>query len=114
MANFRLIFTLAGIVLLGSFSASAQVNAVEFGKNRVQYKKFKWQFYQTRNFNTYFNQNGQELAKFVAQVAEEEAPKIEAFSAAPTSSCTMNLQTSSNPISGWGSIGRSLAVPRSW
>ncbi|MEP7144902.1 MAG: hypothetical protein ABI707_18600 [Ferruginibacter sp.] len=79
MAKFRIIFTIVCIVLVGSYPVSAQVNNVEFGKNRVQYKKFKWQFYQTRNFNVYFNQNGQELAKFVAQVAEEEAPKIEAF-----------------------------------
>lgn len=79
MAKFRIILTTLCIVLLGSLTLSAQVNTVEFGKNRVQYKKFKWQYYQTRNFNTYFNQNGQELAKFVAQVAEEEAPKIEAF-----------------------------------
>ena len=79
MAKFRIILTTVCIVLLGSLTITAQVNAVEFGKNRVQYKKFKWQFYQTKNFNTYFNQNGQELAKFVAQVAEEEAPKIEAF-----------------------------------
>ena len=55
------------------------VNAVEFGKNRVQFKKFKWQYYQSTNFNTYFNQNGQELAKFILQVAEEELPDIEAF-----------------------------------
>ncbi|MEO5889268.1 MAG: hypothetical protein ABIQ31_03400 [Ferruginibacter sp.] len=79
MVKFRIIFTTLCIVLLGSSTIYAQVNAVEFGKNRVQYKKFKWEFYQTRNFNVYFNQNGQELAKFVAQVAEEEAPKIEAF-----------------------------------
>jgi hypothetical protein len=38
------------------------VNAVTFGKNRVQFKKFKWQYYQTRNFNVYFYQGGQELA----------------------------------------------------
>lgn len=55
------------------------INAVEFGKNRVQYKKFKWQYYQSKNFNTYFNQQGQELAKFVMQVAEEELPDIENF-----------------------------------
>lgn len=59
--------------------ASAQVSSVEFGKNRVQYKKFKWQYYQTNNFNSYFNQNGQELAKYVAQIAEEELPGIERF-----------------------------------
>ena len=57
--------------------AKAQVNTVEFGKNRVQFKKFKWQYYQTSNFNIYFNEGGQELAKFVAQVAEKELPQIE-------------------------------------
>ncbi len=60
-------------------SVAQVVNAVEFGKNRVQHKKFKWQYYQSTNFNTYFNQNGQELAKFVLQVAEEELPDVEAF-----------------------------------
>ena len=75
----RIFFTALYIIVVGSFATSAQVNAVEFGKNRVQYKKFKWQYYQTKNFNTYFNQNGQELAKFVLQVAEEELPGIETF-----------------------------------
>ena len=79
MVKFRIILITLFIVFFSLNQTSAQVNAVEFGKNRVQYKKFKWQYYQTKNFNTYFNQNGQELAKFVAQVAEEEAPKIEAF-----------------------------------
>ena len=57
--------------------ASAQVNAVEFGKNRLQFKHMKWQYYQTPNFNTYFNQDGDPLAKFVAQVAEKELAGIE-------------------------------------
>jgi len=59
--------------------ASAQVSSVEFGKNRVQYKNFKWQYYQTQNINAYFNQDGQEIAKYVAQIAEEELPGIEKF-----------------------------------
>lgn len=79
MAKFRIIFTFISIVFFGSHNSYSQVSSVEYGKNRVQYKKFKWQFYQTKNFNTYFNQGGQELAKYVAQVAEEEAPKIESF-----------------------------------
>ncbi|HTS43894.1 MAG TPA: hypothetical protein VMH01_05820 [Puia sp.] len=57
----------------------AQVNTVEFGQNRLQFKKFKWQYYQTPNFNTYFSQNGQPLAKYVAQLAEKELPGIEQF-----------------------------------
>ena len=56
---------------------NAQVNSVEYGKNRLQYEKFKWKFYQSPNFNTYFNQGGLEIAKFVTQVAEEELPSIE-------------------------------------
>src|SRR4051812_17397729 len=59
------------------FFASSQVNTVDYGKNRIQYKKFKWKFYQTENFNTYFNQDGLELGKFVAQVAEDELRSIE-------------------------------------
>ncbi len=60
-------------------AAHAQVNTVEFGKNRVQYKKFKWQYYQTPNFNTYFYENGKTIANFAAQVAEAELPQIEQF-----------------------------------
>lgn len=55
----------------------AQVNTVEFGKSRVQYKKLKWKFYQSPNFNTYVAQNGTELGKFAAQVAEEELNSLE-------------------------------------
>ncbi|HVZ97270.1 MAG TPA: hypothetical protein VG847_10370 [Chitinophagaceae bacterium] len=57
----------------------AQVSSVQYGQNRIQYKNFKWQYFQTRNFNAYYNQNGQELAKYVAQVGEEELPAMEKF-----------------------------------
>jgi len=60
-------------------AAMAQVNTVTFGKNRLQFKKFKWKFYQSPNFNTYISQGGVELGKFVAQVAEEELPNLETF-----------------------------------
>ncbi|MEO7960319.1 MAG: hypothetical protein ABIR19_02160, partial [Ginsengibacter sp.] len=72
------IFLLIGFFFLTIFSFG-QVSSVEFGKNRVQYKKFKWQYYQSANFNSYFNQSGQELAKYVLQVAEEELPAVEKF-----------------------------------
>jgi hypothetical protein len=70
-------FLLTGFLLPGL--AHAQVNSVEFGKNRVQHKKFDWKFYQSPNFNTYVSQGGVELGKFVAQVAEEELRSIENF-----------------------------------
>src|SRR5437870_13619307 len=69
----------ACISVLWIFKLNAQVSAVEFGKNRVQYQKFKWKYYQTENFNTYFSQDGLELGKYVAQVSEVELPGIEEF-----------------------------------
>ena len=77
MVKFSRIFLISSLILFTSIFANAQVNSVIFGKNRIQYKKFKWQYYQTKNFNIYFNQNGQELAKFVAQLAEKELPQLE-------------------------------------
>jgi hypothetical protein len=87
ITNDKNIFTNKRLVLICSyllfafcllpFLSSAQVNSVEFGKNRVQYKKFKWQYYQTSNFNIYFNEGGAALAQYVLQVAEKELPQIE-------------------------------------
>jgi hypothetical protein len=59
--------------------AQSQVNTVEFGKNRIQYKKFKWKFYQSPNFNTYVAQGGTLLGENVAQMAENELPSLETF-----------------------------------
>ena len=67
------------VIFLFPFLSTAQVNSVEFGKNRVQHKKFLWKFYQSPNFNTYVSQGGVELGKFVAQVGEEELRSIENF-----------------------------------
>ncbi len=62
---------------LFSLTGFSQVNSVEFGKNRIQHKKFIWKFYQSPNFNIYFNQNGLELGKYVTQIAEGELKSIE-------------------------------------
>jgi hypothetical protein len=72
-------FALCAFTLILSSTTKAQVNAVEFGKNRVQYQKFNWKYYQTENFNTYFSQDGLELGKYVAQIAEKELPQLEEF-----------------------------------
>lgn len=82
----RTVFTntfLKGVVfILFNFlvlSLQAQISSVEFGKNRIQYRKYYWRFYQTPNFNVHFNEGGLELAKYVLQVAEEELKDIESF-----------------------------------
>jgi hypothetical protein len=70
---------LACLFVFICMKSGAQVNSVEFGKNRVQFQKFKWKYYQTENFNTYFSQDGLGLGKYVAQIAETELPSIEEF-----------------------------------
>ncbi len=50
MAKISRIIFIASIVFLTSFISKAQVNAVTFGRNRVQYKNLKWKYYQTQNF----------------------------------------------------------------
>lgn len=74
----RFFFSVATLFSFTQYT-HAQVNAVEFGKNRVQYQKFNWRYYQTDNFNTYFSQDGLEIGKYVAQIAEQELPQLEEF-----------------------------------
>ena len=78
-SSFRSKSLLPILLFLIALPSFAQVSSVEFGKNRLQYKKFNWQYYQTKNFNGYFSQNGQELSKYVVQMAEKELPSIENF-----------------------------------
>jgi Tol biopolymer transport system component len=42
----------------------------DFGKNKVQYKKFKWEYIQTDHFDIYFAQGGYDIAQFTAHAAE--------------------------------------------
>ncbi len=41
-----------------------------FGKNKVQYKKFDWWYIQTSHFDIYFSEDGEYLANFTAAAAE--------------------------------------------
>lgn len=68
-----------GVFMLISMNLKAQVSSVEFGKNRVQYKKFNWQYLQTTNFNAYFSEGGEHLAKMAAKIGEESLPELEEF-----------------------------------
>jgi hypothetical protein len=75
----KFLFVFVAVTFFIQIDSLAQVNSVEFGKNRVQYRKFKWEYYQTTNFNTYFYEDGKAIANYVAQIAEEELPSIEQF-----------------------------------
>ncbi|HYK56461.1 MAG TPA: hypothetical protein VEV15_08265, partial [Flavisolibacter sp.] len=68
-----LLFLLA---LLGTQAAQAQVAEEEFGRNRIQYKEFHWQYYSTPNFEVYFYAGGKEQALRVAEYSEKELKRI--------------------------------------
>ncbi len=74
--NIKILFI---CLLLAPLFLSAQVAAVQYGKNRIQYKKFKWKFYQSLNTNVYVTQGGMDLGKNIVQIAEQELPKLEKF-----------------------------------
>lgn len=52
---------------------------MSFGKNRVQYREFLWQFYRFEKFDTYYYVNGKELAEFAGEIAQEEIPHFETY-----------------------------------
>ncbi len=48
-----------------------------FGKNRVQYNPIYWQYYRYEDFDTYFYEDGEPLAKYVSHFAKEELQRLE-------------------------------------
>lgn len=50
---------------------------MDFGKNRVQYNDFYWSYYRYDKFDTYFNQDGEAIAKYTGDHAKQEILKLE-------------------------------------
>jgi len=50
---------------------------MNFGKNRVQYNDFYWSYYRFDKFDTYFNQDGEAIARFTAENAAQEIKTLE-------------------------------------
>jgi Tol biopolymer transport system component len=51
-------------------------NGQYFGKNKVQYTDFEWQYLQSEHFDVYFTEGGKGVATFTAQVAEESYQEL--------------------------------------
>ncbi len=52
---------------------------MSFGKNRVQYDHFYWQYYRFEKFDIYFNQFGQELAEYTEWSASRQIKRLESL-----------------------------------
>ena len=52
---------------------------MNFGKNRVQYYNYYWSFYRFDDIDCYFNENGTEIAQYVANYAIKRLAEIEDY-----------------------------------
>ena len=50
-----------------------------FGKNKVQYFDYYWQFYRFDDFDCYFNEYGRDLAQYTADYAKKKLAEIEDY-----------------------------------
>jgi len=72
MRNRRLeVITFFAILVIASGCfVPKNVQAQVFGKNKVQYRDFNWEFIQSKHFDVYHYSGGRKLAVFTAEVAE--------------------------------------------
>lgn len=78
--NTRLKIILFAILLTMLSLANAQFyngHQMTFGKNRVQYRDFYWQYFQFDKFETYFYVGGREIALYTAQSATKKITEME-------------------------------------
>ncbi len=68
-----LIFSFLIVSAVPLFAQEAMEN---FGKNRVQYKNFKWRYYSTENFDIYFYDGGNEIARIATEYLEKEFDRV--------------------------------------
>jgi Tol biopolymer transport system component len=62
-----------------AFSQFYNGHQMTFGKNRVQYYDFYWQFYRFDEFDCYFNEYGRDLAQFTANFAKKKLAEVEDY-----------------------------------
>lgn len=67
-------------IVLVALQADAQFYngySQDFGKNRIQYQDFEWQFYDLKRHSVYFYQGGEANAEYVASLGEEVIAEME-------------------------------------
>ncbi|MDW8225349.1 MAG: BamA/TamA family outer membrane protein [Bacteroidota bacterium] len=70
----RLAFVM--FIVAGLLGVTIPVQA-QFGKNKVQYQRFAWQYIQSRHLDIYFTPGGDYLARFAAVIGERALRSIQ-------------------------------------
>ena len=66
----------AWLALFAAFPVSAQWAREDFGKNRIQYRKFDWQLLASQSVDLYFYSGGETLARTALEMSEQEFRRI--------------------------------------
>jgi hypothetical protein len=83
-----------------------------FGKNRIQYRPFKWQVLTSQNFEVYFYEGGQQTATLAAQLAETDFDRItEILGYSPFSRTKIFVYTSTQDLN-QSNVGLNLSSER--
>ncbi|MFC5411675.1 hypothetical protein ACFPMF_20300 [Larkinella bovis] len=72
----QVILCIAGLLLGVGAMAQNYPSQEQFGRNRIQYRKFDWKVIKTSNFEIYFYQDGNQIANLAAQYAETDFDRI--------------------------------------
>lgn len=95
------------ILFLIIFSGSA---FAQFGKNKVQYKKFDWYYIQTDHCDIYFTNGGETITEFAAHAAEDALESIqETFRFRINNRITIIVYNSQNDFQETNVIDQSLS-----
>ncbi len=83
-----------------------------FGKNRIQYRPFKWQVLTSQNFEVYFYEGGQKTATLAIQLAETDFDRItEILGYSPFSRTKVFIYTSTQDLN-QSNVGLNLSNER--
>jgi Tol biopolymer transport system component len=83
-----------------------------FGKNRIQYRPFKWQVLTSQNFEIYFYEGGQQTATLAAQLAESDFDRVtEILGYSPFSRTKIFVYTSTQDLN-QSNVGLNLSSER--
>jgi Tol biopolymer transport system component len=63
-------------MLLGILLLATPSEAQRFGKNKVNYTPFEWQYLQTENFDIYYSEGGRDIALMASRFAEDSYASI--------------------------------------
>lgn len=85
------------LLFWGQNLALAQTAQEGFGKNRIQFKRFEWQYFSSNSVDVFYYEGGEKLSKTVTEIAETEFKRIsDLFGATPNSKIKVFLYLSTN------------------